>query len=199
MRWHTPHLFPPGSLMAFLTQRSWHGRFAAKPVLRAFPGWILRSAHSADINSWSRRMIWRLLRSPFEVERLEGLRLTRCPGNEISRSIFVTGRYRANEFCLLRPHPQTGRDFHRRGAQDWPVHAVRCMAPDRNRPALLELSHRTLNSQNAKSADVPLFLGDSGHPVYGFDPDSRSLLAVVPRSYLDSQDRIAIARGTLPW
>ena len=198
MRWYaTPHLLPPGSLMAFLTQYSWLVRFAAKPVLRSFPGWILSSAHSADMNSRSRPMIWRLLRSPCEVDWLEGLRLTRRPGNEISRSILV-GHYRANEFWLLRTHPQAGHDFHRFGSQNCAVQAVRCLAHDRYQSALLELSDRSLNSQKAQSADVLMFLGDSGYQVYGFDPDSSSPFAALPGSYLDSQDRIAVAGGTLP-
>jgi hypothetical protein len=69
----------------------------------------------------------------------------------------------------------------------------------KHQPALLlEVSGRALNSYNAKSADVLLFPGDYGYQVYGFDPDSGSPLPVVPGSYLDSQNIIAIAGGSLP-
>ena len=83
------------------------GRLAATPGIEPFPGWVLGSGQSADWVARARKKIWRLLRSPFEVEWLEGLRLTLYPGNEICRSIFVTGRYEPNEFswlqCVLKP------------------------------------------------------------------------------------------------
>lgn len=74
---------------------------AAKPSLKPFPGWVLGSGQSASIPTGLRKKLWRLLRSPFEVEWLEGLQLTLYPGNEICRSVFVTGCYEPNEFCLL--------------------------------------------------------------------------------------------------
>jgi hypothetical protein len=93
--------------MPSLVPRSWLARLAAKPVLEPFPGWTLGSGQSADFPTWLRRKIWPLISSPFEVEWLDGLRLTLYPENEICRSIFVTGRYEPNKFCwlarILRP------------------------------------------------------------------------------------------------
>ena len=77
------------------------GRLAAKPVVEPFPGWELGSGQSANLGTRLRKKVWRLLRTPFDVEWLEGLRLTLYPGHEMCRSIFVTGRYEPNEFCWL--------------------------------------------------------------------------------------------------
>jgi FkbM family methyltransferase len=55
--------------------------------------------------------VWKLLRSPFESTWLEGTRLTLYPGNEISRSIFVTGRYEPNEFSFLSRVLKPGMTF----------------------------------------------------------------------------------------
>ena len=76
-------------------------RLAAVPVVESFPGWVLGSGQSADVGTRLRKKVWRLLRSPFDIDWLDGLRLTLYPGNEICRSIFVTGRYEPNEFCWL--------------------------------------------------------------------------------------------------
>lgn len=87
------------------------GRLAARPVIEAFPGWVLGSGQSADLAARLRKKIWRILRSPFEIEWLEGLRLTLYPGNEICRSIFVTGRYEPNEFSWLDRVLKPGMTF----------------------------------------------------------------------------------------
>ena len=84
---------------------------AAKPSLERFPGWVLGSGQSANVPTRLRRKLWRLLRSPFEVEWLEGLHLTLYPGNEICRSVFVTGRYEPNEFGLLSRILKPGMTF----------------------------------------------------------------------------------------
>ena len=76
-------------------------RLAAKPILEPYPGWVLGSGQSASPETRFRRAIWRLFPKPFTVSWLDGLHLTLYPGNETSRSIFVTGRYEPNEFCLL--------------------------------------------------------------------------------------------------
>src|ERR1700756_4629680 len=88
-------------LMPSLISKSWPARLAAKPVLESFPGWVLGAGQSGDFPTWLRRQIWPLLRSPFEIEWLDGLCLTLYPENEICRSVFVTGRYEPNEFCWL--------------------------------------------------------------------------------------------------
>jgi FkbM family methyltransferase len=74
---------------------------AAKPVLEPYPGWVLGSGQSASAAARFRRTLWRCFRRPFVVRWLDDLHLTLYPGNETSRSIFVTGRYEPNEFCLL--------------------------------------------------------------------------------------------------
>ncbi|HMK23989.1 MAG TPA: FkbM family methyltransferase [Terriglobales bacterium] len=90
---------------------SWPGRLAAAPVIELFPGWVLGSGQAANLITRLRKGIWRLLRSPFEVEWLEGLRVVLYPGNEICRSIFVTGRYEPNEFLWLERVLKPGMTF----------------------------------------------------------------------------------------
>jgi FkbM family methyltransferase len=87
--------------MPSATPVSFPRRLAARSVIGPFPGWVLGSGQSADLTTRLRKKAWGFLRSPFEIEWLEGLRLTLYPGNEICRSIFVTGRYEPNEFCWL--------------------------------------------------------------------------------------------------
>lgn len=89
---------------------------AAKPSLEPFPGWVLGSGQSASIPTRLRNKLWRMLPSTFEVEWLEGLQLTLYPGNEICRSVFVTGRYEPNEFCLLSRILKPGMFFIDAGA-----------------------------------------------------------------------------------
>src|SRR5215475_5734891 len=84
---------------------------AAKPVLQPYPGWVLGAGQSASLQTRSRRTIWRLLQNPFVVPWLDELRLTLYPGNETSRSIFVTGLYEPNEFFLLSQILKPGMTF----------------------------------------------------------------------------------------
>jgi FkbM family methyltransferase len=86
-------------------------RLAARPVLEPVPGWYLGFGQSANIATRFRKKIWRLFRDPFQVPWLEGLQLTLIPGNETSRSVFVTGRYEPNEFCLLSRIVKAGMIF----------------------------------------------------------------------------------------
>jgi len=86
-------------------------RLAAKPVLETCPGWVLGSGQSASLQAGFRKAIWRLFRKPFTVPWLDDLHLTLYPGNETSRSIFVTGRYEPNEFCLLSKVLEPGMTF----------------------------------------------------------------------------------------
>ena len=86
-------------------------RLAARPALEPVPGWYLGFGQSANIATRFRKKIWRLFRDPFQVSWLEGLRLTLIPGNETSRSVFVTGRDEPNEFCLLSRLLKPGMTF----------------------------------------------------------------------------------------
>jgi FkbM family methyltransferase len=86
-------------------------RFAAEPVLKTVPGWFLGFGQSATLATRFRKKIWRLFGKPFQVSWLDGLQLTLIPGNETSRSIFVTGRYEQNEFCLLARILKPGMTF----------------------------------------------------------------------------------------
>jgi FkbM family methyltransferase len=96
---------------------SWLGpRLSAKPVLEPFPGWLLGSGQRADAGSRIRREIWPLLLRPFAVPWLENAQLILYPGNETSRSVFVTGRYEPNEFCLLQRILKPGMTFVDAGA-----------------------------------------------------------------------------------
>jgi len=76
-------------------------RLAAKAVLQPYPGWVLGAGQAGSLQTRFRRAIWRLCARPFTVAWAEDLRLTLYPGNETSRSIFVTGLYEPNEFLLL--------------------------------------------------------------------------------------------------
>ncbi|MGO9209711.1 MAG: FkbM family methyltransferase [Terriglobales bacterium] len=90
----------------------WLGkRLAAAPVLAPYPGWVLGAGEKQGIRARARRQFWRWLRAGFEVEWLEGLRLRLLPRNEISRAIFVTGRYEPNEFCWLSRVLKPGMTF----------------------------------------------------------------------------------------
>jgi FkbM family methyltransferase len=86
-------------------------RLAAKPVLAPYPGWVLGSGQSASPAARFRKTLWRCFRKPFNVSWLDDLQLTLCPGNETSRSIFVTGGYEPNEFCLLAKVLRPGMTF----------------------------------------------------------------------------------------
>jgi FkbM family methyltransferase len=94
------------------THRSHLGtRLAAHPVLEPVPGWFLGFGQSATLATRFRKKIWRLFRNSFQVAWLDGLQLTLIPRNETSRSIFVTGRYEPNEFCLLTRILKPGMTF----------------------------------------------------------------------------------------
>ena len=96
---------PPSALGALAA------RLAASPIVAPYPGWFLGAGQSADLPSRLRKNIWAFLRSPFQVEWLEGLQLILLPGNEICRSIFVTGRYEPNEFLWLSRVLKPGSTF----------------------------------------------------------------------------------------
>lgn len=93
------------------THRGLGARLAARPVLEPVPSWHLGFGQSANIAARFRKKIWRLFRNPFQVAWLDGLQLTLIPRNETSRSIFVTGCYEPNEFCLLARVLKSGMTF----------------------------------------------------------------------------------------
>jgi len=95
----------------------WLGpRLSAKAVVELFPGWVLGSGQRADNASRVRRELWPLLRQPFAVSWLDNSKLFLYPGNETSRSVFVTGRYEPNEFFLLQRVIKPGMTFIDAGA-----------------------------------------------------------------------------------
>jgi FkbM family methyltransferase len=84
---------------------------AAKPALAPYPGWVLGSGQSENFAARLRNICWRCLLTSFTVSWLDDLQLTLYPGNETSRSVFVTGRYEPNEFSLLSKILQPGMTF----------------------------------------------------------------------------------------
>jgi FkbM family methyltransferase len=122
----------------------WLGpRLSAKPVVDLVPGWVLGSGQRADNASRFRRELWPLLRQPFAVSWLESSKLFLYPGNETSRSVFVTGRYEPNEFCLLRQILKPGMTFIDAGANMglYSIFAARRVGP-RGKVLALEPSAR---------------------------------------------------------
>ena len=118
--------------MANLSLSGWLGpRLAAKPVVELSPGWVLGTGQRADGASRMRRELWPLLRRPFSVPWLENSHLFLYPGNETSRSVFVTGRYEPNEFCLLQRILKPGMTFVDAGANMglYSVFAARRIGP----------------------------------------------------------------------
>jgi FkbM family methyltransferase len=85
----------------------------ASPALGVYPGWRLGSGErrSGRFSVAWRRQIWHVLSAPLLIPWLDGLRIYAYPGNETSRSVFVTGCYEPNEFCLLARILQPGMIF----------------------------------------------------------------------------------------
>lgn len=80
------------------------------------PGWVLGSGQLDTTAKYLRRMVWRQFRQPFRVEWLEGLQINLFPGNESSRSIFVSGFFDPNELSLLAKILKPGMTFIDAGA-----------------------------------------------------------------------------------
>src|ERR1700741_2539984 len=97
--------------MPSTTHRGLGARLAARPALEPVPGWYLGFGQSTKLGTRFRKKIWRLFRDPFQVPWLEGVGLSLIPGNETSRSVFVTGLYEPNEFCLLSRLLKPGMTF----------------------------------------------------------------------------------------
>ncbi len=81
------------------------GKMAGNVSLAPYPGWRLGSGEGG----WSpvavtMQIVWRCLELKGQQELVrwrDNLSLTLYPGNEVSRSIFLTGRYEPNSFSLL--------------------------------------------------------------------------------------------------
>ena len=253
------------------------------------------------------------MRSPVDVDWLDDLHLTLYPGNEICRSIFVTGRYEPNEFSWLSRVLKPGMTFVDVGAnlglytlfaarrvsesgrviaiepssremralrKDVELNSLKNIYPlhvavsdragevelliasprhaghntlgafgydtqlanrekvsigrlddvlesasvrrvdvmkmdiegaelaalkgaavtlERDHPTmLLELSDRALNPQNASSAEVLALLANHGYEMYGFDGTSGSPAPLQRRDYFDSENIIAVPKGSTP-
>jgi FkbM family methyltransferase len=130
--------------MANMSLSGWLGpRLSAKPVVELFPGWVLGSGQRANSASQFRRELWPLLRHPFAVSWLDNSKLFLYPGNETSRSVFVTGRYEPNEFFLLQRILKPGMTFIDAGANMglYSIFAARRVGP-RGKVLALEPSGR---------------------------------------------------------
>jgi FkbM family methyltransferase len=84
---------------------------AAEPSLDLSPGWFVGAGQSIDARTRFRKSVWRALRAPVQIKWFDDLRLLLYPRNEISKSIFVTGRYEPNEFRLLSRILSAGMTF----------------------------------------------------------------------------------------
>jgi FkbM family methyltransferase len=104
---------------------------------------VLGSGQRAGSASQLRRELWPLLRQPFAVSWLDNSKLFLYPGNETSRSVFVTGRYEPNEFFLLQRVIQPGMTFIDAGANMglYSIFAARRVGP-RGKVLALEPSGR---------------------------------------------------------
>jgi FkbM family methyltransferase len=85
-------------------------RLAAPARLEPFPQWTL-GAGEKGFGPKLRRSLWRRLREPMVVPWIENLRLNIEPNSETSRSLFITGRYEPNEFCVLDRVLKPGMTF----------------------------------------------------------------------------------------
>jgi FkbM family methyltransferase len=75
-------------------------RLAAPPRLERFPRWFL-GAGEKGFTAKLRRTLWRRMHEPMIMPWIDGLRVNVEPTNETCRSLFITGRYEPNEFCVL--------------------------------------------------------------------------------------------------
>jgi len=84
--------------------------FAARARLEPFPRWCL-GAGEKGVGSKMRRSIWRRMQRPTVMPWIDTLRVNIEPRNETHRSLFVTGRYEPNEFCVLDRVLKPGMGF----------------------------------------------------------------------------------------
>jgi FkbM family methyltransferase len=89
---------------------------AAPSYLQPMPGWVLGAGQNASWAMRLRKVIWRQFRRPFILPWLDGLQVVFYPGNEMSRSIFVTGLYDPNELSFLSRVLKPGMTFVDAGA-----------------------------------------------------------------------------------
>ncbi len=88
-------------------------RLSARPRLRPYPGWQLGS-RGKGATRWLyplRKELWRRMPAPVLISWLDGLRVYAYPGDEACRSLFVTGYYEPNEFCVLDKILRPGMTF----------------------------------------------------------------------------------------
>jgi FkbM family methyltransferase len=85
---------------------------AAPLVLEPRPGWCLgsREAGSGALLRLRKRL-WESTRTAISIKWLNGTQIYIYAGNEICRSIFLTGCYEPNEFCLLERILRPGMTF----------------------------------------------------------------------------------------
>lgn len=86
--------------------------FAARGRIHPYPGWRLGTGEGkASLLMRLRRRLWEKTKSPVLIDWLNGLRVYAYPGNEMSRSLFLTGYYEPNEFAFLDKVLQPGMTF----------------------------------------------------------------------------------------
>ncbi len=91
--------------------------FASRAKIEPYPGWILGKKESGPgVLLKLRRRLWKLLKTPCLIRWVGGLRIYIYPGNEITRAIFLTGRYEPNEFAFLDKTLKPGMTFIDAGA-----------------------------------------------------------------------------------
>ena len=119
------------------------GYLAARPRLHPVPGWVLGTGQRDTTAKYLRRIVWRQFRRPFSSAWLDGLRVNLYPGNEMSRSIFVSGLYDPNELSLLKQILKPGMTFVDVGANVglYTLFGARCVGPD-GRVIAIEPSRR---------------------------------------------------------
>lgn len=94
-----------------------HPLVAARAAFRLYPGWQLGSGEwDSRLPLRFRRKLWERMKAPSKIQWLDGLCVHMYPGNEISRSIFVTGYYEPNEFYALDKILRQGMTFIDAGA-----------------------------------------------------------------------------------
>jgi FkbM family methyltransferase len=145
----------------------WSGLLAAKPDIKPYPAWALGAGDTATPSAYPRKILWRWLRRPFDIQWLDGLHLRLYPGNEACRCLFTTGRYEPNEFHLLSRLLRSGLTFIDAGAnlglftvfaanRVGPVGTVLSIEPSRRELAIIETNIALNRLENIKLLPVAL-------------------------------------------
>ncbi len=94
-----------------------HPLVAARAAFSLYPGWQLgRGEWDSRLPLRLRRKLWERMKAPSKIQWLDGLCVHVYPGNETSRSIFITGYYEPNEFYALDKILKQGMTFIDAGA-----------------------------------------------------------------------------------